>query len=212
MENYQYPTITNTETFQFGLPLFLSFIIGGLLYFVAWGFVQENVWLKRILNTIATLCFCALFWLGIASSSSPVDPIYLNEANSSIYWGYALLFCAIGCVIAGIYTLHKIEEKIGGLFFAPAIVLGAFGVILVSYGMNTGKTTISNGTYPLIDTELSYIPGTTDPSEVTINGKTEKVDAIKVDLSAKDPVVIVSDNGEVTIVVPSRNYFDDYDK
>lgn len=52
----------------------------------------------------------------------------------------------------------------------------------------------------------------TDLTEATVNGKVGKVDAFKVDLSVKEPVVIVDDNKEVTVVIPSRNYFDSYDK
>lgn len=65
---------------------------------------------------------------------------------------------------------------------------------------------IPSGTYPAADTELAYSPGSIDPTEVAVDGKTADVDAIQVDTSLKEPLVVVKED-KVTILVPSRDYF-----
>lgn len=66
--------------------------------------------------------------------------------------------------------------------------------------------TIPIGTYPVADTVLEYSPGSIDPTDVTVNGKTASVDAIQVDTSLKEPLVVVKED-RVTVIVPSRDYF-----
>ena len=65
---------------------------------------------------------------------------------------------------------------------------------------------IPSGTYPAADAELAYSPGSIDPTDVTVDGKTADVDAIQVDTSLKEPLVVVKED-KVTILVPSRDYF-----
>ena len=65
---------------------------------------------------------------------------------------------------------------------------------------------IPNGTYSVADTELAYSPGSIDPTDVTVDGKTASVDSIKVDTSLKEPLVLVKED-RVTLVLPSRDYF-----
>lgn len=65
---------------------------------------------------------------------------------------------------------------------------------------------IPNGTYTASDVELSYSPGSIDPTDVTVDGKSASVDAIQVDTSLKEPLVIVKED-RVTLILPSRDYF-----
>ena len=65
---------------------------------------------------------------------------------------------------------------------------------------------IPNGTYSVADTELAYSPGSIDPTDVTVDGKTASVDSIKVDTSLKEPLVVVKED-RVTLILPSRDYF-----
>ena len=65
---------------------------------------------------------------------------------------------------------------------------------------------IPSGTYPVADTELAYSPGSIDPTDVTVDGKTASVDSIKVDTSLKEPLVVVKED-RVTLILPSRDYF-----
>lgn len=65
---------------------------------------------------------------------------------------------------------------------------------------------IPNGTYPVADTVLEYSPGSIDPTDVTVDGKTASVDAIQVDTSLKEPLIVVKED-RVTLILPSRDYF-----
>lgn len=62
------------------------------------------------------------------------------------------------------------------------------------------------GTYSVADTVLEYSPGSIDPTDVTVDGKTASVDAIQVDASLKEPLVVVKED-RVTLILPSRDYF-----
>ena len=65
---------------------------------------------------------------------------------------------------------------------------------------------IPSGTYPVADTVLEYSPGSIDPTDVTVDGKTASVDAIQVDTALKEPLVVVKED-RVTLILPSRDYF-----
>ena len=65
---------------------------------------------------------------------------------------------------------------------------------------------IPSGTYPVADTVLEYSTGSIDPTEVTVDGKTARVDAIRVDNSLKEPLVVVKED-RVTLILPSCDYF-----
>lgn len=86
------------------------------------------------------------------------------------------------------------------LVFAIPVV---FLMVLV---VRSDLSHIPNGTYPASDAVLAYSPGSIDPTEVAVDGKTADVDAIQVDTSLKEPLVVVKED-KVTILVPSRDYF-----
>ena len=89
---------------------------------------------------------------------------------------------------------------------AALFVLAIPVFFLIFLGVQTDLSHIPSGTYSVADTELAYSPGSIDPTEVTVDGKTASVDAIKVDTSLKEPLVVVKED-RVTLLLPSRDYF-----
>ena len=72
--------------------------------------------------------------------------------------------------------------------------------------IQTELSDIPSGTYSVADTELAYSPGSIDPTDVTVDGKNASVDAIQVDTSLKEPLIVVKED-RVTLILPSRDYF-----
>ena len=88
-----------------------------------------------------------------------------------------------------------------------ALLVFAIPVFFLIFLVIQGELSkIPSGTYPVADTELAYSPGSIDPTEVTVDGKTTSVDAIQVDTSLKEPLVVVKED-RVTLILPSRDYF-----
>lgn len=121
-----------------------------------------------------------------------------------------LLVLLVGVIVYAVALHHKSKSNFGdGL---PGVVVGGFIVILLQIGCLMGLVVsadlshIPSGTYTASDTELAYSPGSIDPTDVTVDGKSASVDAIQVDTSLKEPLVVVKED-KVTILVPSRDYF-----
>lgn len=121
-----------------------------------------------------------------------------------------LLVLLVGVVVCAVALHHKSKSNFGdGL---PGDAVGGFIVIFLQIGCLMGMVVsadlshIPSGTYPTSYAELAYSPGSIDPTEVAVDGKTADVDAIQVDTSLKEPLVVVK-GGKVTILVPSRDYF-----
>ena len=85
-------------------------------------------------------------------------------------------------------------------------IVSLYALVGVAAIVQMDLATIPIGTYPVADTELEYSPGSIDPTEVTVDGKTARVHAIQVDTSLKEPLVVVKED-RVTLILPSRDYF-----
>ena len=121
-----------------------------------------------------------------------------------------LVVTLVGVIVYVVALHHKSKSKFGdGL---PGVAVGGFIVSLLQIGCLMGAVVsadlshIPNGTYTASDAELAYSPGSIDPTDVTVDGKSASVDAIQVDTSLKEPLVIVKED-RVTLILPSRDYF-----
>lgn len=89
---------------------------------------------------------------------------------------------------------------------AALLTLGIPICVMIFLVIQGEFSDIPSGTYSVADTELAYSPGSIDPTDVTVDGKTASVDSIKVDTSLKEPLVVVKED-RVTLILPSRDYF-----
>ena len=89
---------------------------------------------------------------------------------------------------------------------AALLTLGILICAMIFLIIQVELSDIPSGTYPVADTVLEYSPGSIDPTDVTVDGKTASVDSIKVDTSLKEPLVVVKED-RVTLILPSRDYF-----
>lgn len=120
----------------------------------------------------------------------------------------------LGAVLAALVIaalVIKTKYEAAGLEAANrgAAVLLVFAIpifFLIFLVIQDELSDIPNGTYPASDAVLAYSPGSIDPTDVTVDGKSASVDAIQVDTSLKEPLVVVKED-KVTILVPSRDYF-----
>ena len=111
-------------------------------------------------------------------------------------------------VVAALVIKSRYEDAgLGGANRASAtLLIVAIPVFFMIFLVIQGELSdIPNGTYSVADTELAYSPGSIDPTEVTVDGKTASVDAIQVDTSLKEPLVVVKED-RVTLILPSRDY------
>ena len=99
---------------------------------------------------------------------------------------------------AGLYGAHRGS--------AALLILGIPICVMIFLVIQGELSKIPIGTYPVADTVLEYSPGSIDPTDVTVDGKNASVDAIQVDASLKEPLVVVKED-RVTVIVPSRDYF-----
>ena len=112
-------------------------------------------------------------------------------------------------VVAALVIKSRYEEA--GLYganrgSAALLILGIPICVMIFLVIQGELSKIPIGTYPVADTVLEYSPGSIDPTDVTVDGKTASVDSIKVDTSLKEPLIVVKED-RVTLILPSRDYF-----
>ena len=112
-------------------------------------------------------------------------------------------------VVSALVLKSRYEDAglVGDNRGSSALLILGIPICLMIFLVIQGELSeIPSGTYSIADTELAYSPGSIDPTEVTVDGKTTRVDAIQVDTSLKEPLVVVKED-RVTLIVPSRDYF-----
>ena len=112
-------------------------------------------------------------------------------------------------VVAALVIKSRYEEA--GLYganrgSAALLILGIPICVMIFLVIQGELSKIPIGTYPVAYTVLEYSPGSIDPTDVTVDGKTASVDSIKVDTSLKEPLIVVKED-RVTLILPSRDYF-----
>ncbi len=112
---------------------------------------------------------------------------------------------AAALVITSIYEDAGLDgaNRATAVLLIMTIFIPIFPIFLA---IQTELSDIPSGTYSVADTELAYSPGSIDPTDVTVDGKNASVDAIQVDTSLKEPLIVVKED-RVTLILPSRDYF-----
>ena len=112
---------------------------------------------------------------------------------------------AAALVITSIYEDAGLDgaNRATAVLLIMSIFVPIFPIFLA---IQTELSDIPSGTYSVADTELAYSPGSIDPTDVTVDGKNASVDAIQVDTSLKEPLIVVKED-RVTLILPSRDYF-----
>ena len=112
---------------------------------------------------------------------------------------------AAALVITSIYEDAGLDgaNRATAVLLIMTIFVPIFPIFLA---IQTELSDIPSGTYSVADTELAYSPGSIDPTDVTVDGKNASVDAIQVDTSLKEPLIVVKED-RVTLILPSRDYF-----
>ena len=112
---------------------------------------------------------------------------------------------AAALVITSIYEGAGLDgaNRATAVLLIMTIFIPIFPIFLA---IQTELSDIPSGTYSVADTELAYSPGSIDPTDVTVDGKNASVDAIQVDTSLKEPLIVVKED-RVTLILPSRDYF-----
>ena len=96
----------------------------------------------------------------------------------------------VGIIVCATTLHHRCKSTLGHglpLFAVVGFVLiilqiGALGAMVIYSHISH----IPSGTCSVADTELAYSPGSIDPTDVTVDGKTASVDVIQVDTSLKE--------------------------